>query len=66
MSERDEYLALGVDYLIWGDLDKPFHLCECECEQCEEWRRQKGRPTHAECRTHIFRDKNKEVGRERE
>lgn len=24
---------------IWGDVDKPFHFPECECDQCEVWRR---------------------------
>lgn len=35
-------------YLTVGDLDKPFHRPECECEECEAWRKSKGRPTHAE------------------
>lgn len=25
-------------YPIIGDLDKPFHLPECECLYCEAWR----------------------------
>lgn len=25
-------------YPIIGDVNKPFHLPECECEQCETWR----------------------------
>lgn len=37
-------------YLMFGDLDKPFHRAECECPSCEEWRVSKGRPTHEELR----------------
>lgn len=35
-------------YLMMGDLDKPFHLPECECPDCERWRTNNDRPTHAE------------------
>jgi hypothetical protein len=28
---------------IIGDLDKPFHRPECQCDQCEEWRSDNGR-----------------------
>jgi hypothetical protein len=35
-------------YLTVGDLDKPFHLPECECDSCESWRRSRGRPTRRE------------------
>lgn len=37
-------------YLILGDLDKPFHKPECECDMCEEWRVFKGRRTRKEVR----------------
>jgi hypothetical protein len=37
-------------YLVLGDLDKPFHRPECECEMCENWRIQKGRNSHREIR----------------
>lgn len=48
MTEKERLIANASAYLTWGDLDKPFHLPECECDRCEEWRRQKGRPTHKE------------------
>jgi hypothetical protein len=35
-------------YLMVGDLDKPFHRPECECDACESWRRSRGRPTRRE------------------
>lgn len=35
-------------YLVLGDLDKPFHRPECECQPCEQWRKAHGRPTRAE------------------
>lgn len=50
MTEREELIKHRSAYLIWGDLDKPFHLPECECERCEAWRASKGRPTHKELR----------------
>jgi hypothetical protein len=49
-SEYDAILANADAYLIYGDLDKPFHLCECECDECEGWREKKGRPRRKELR----------------
>lgn len=40
----------AIKYMLIGDLDKPFHLCECECGRCEGWRQANKRPTHAELR----------------
>jgi hypothetical protein len=37
-------------YMMVGDIDKPFCRPECECEACECWRKNKGRPTHKELR----------------
>ena len=37
-------------YLIIGDLDKPFHFPECECNDCETWRASNNRPTRKEVR----------------
>jgi hypothetical protein len=50
MGERENFIKHRKAYLTLGDLDKPFHLPECECERCEDWRWSKGRPTHAELR----------------
>ena len=50
MTGREKYVKYRGNYMIIGDLYKPFHRPECECEDCEEWRRQKGRPTHKELR----------------
>lgn len=47
---RDDCFRHRDAYLIVGDLDKPFHLPECECGRCEAWRRSRGRATHAELR----------------
>jgi hypothetical protein len=33
-----------------GNVDKLFHRPECTCEDCENWRVRKGRPTHKELR----------------
>lgn len=49
-TERAAYVKYRDTYMLIGDLDKPFHLCECACDECESWRRAKGRPTHAELR----------------
>lgn len=40
-------------YLIVGDLDKPFHLCECACLDCEQWRINNGRPTREQVRAMV-------------
>lgn len=48
MTEREKLIKNRSAYLVLGDVDKPFHLPECECTHCENWRRDKGRPTHAE------------------
>lgn len=45
------------NYLIIGDLDKPFHLPECECHSCEHWRRQNGRPTRKQLRLNMGKEK---------
>lgn len=37
-------------YLLLGDVDKPFHQPECECDLCEQWRQSVGRMTHSELR----------------
>lgn len=50
MTERQRLEANAGAYLIIGDIDKPFHLPECECPACEQWRRDKDRPTHEELR----------------
>jgi hypothetical protein len=50
MTEREKLIEYRHAYLVWGDLDKPFHLPECECTECEDWRRARGRPTHEELR----------------
>ena len=36
-SNKDDALS------VIGDLDKPFHRPECECDACEGWRTKKGR-----------------------
>lgn len=50
MTEREKLTANATAYMIFGDIDKPFHRPECECERCEAWRVEKDRPTHAELR----------------
>lgn len=50
MSDREAILANPQAYLVVGDIDKPFHLPECECDRCEHWRKVRDRPTHAELR----------------
>lgn len=47
---REDCFRLKDSYLVLGDLDKPFHLPECECDKCEGWRTRMGRATHAELR----------------
>jgi hypothetical protein len=37
-------------YMMFGDVDKPFHRPECECDICENWRAIHNRPTHKELR----------------
>lgn len=37
-------------YMMFGDMDKPFHRPECECDTCENWRKAMSRPTHKELR----------------
>lgn len=49
--DREYYVRHAQAYLVIGDLDKPFHYPECECVDCEHWRRCQNRPTHAELRT---------------
>lgn len=46
--DRQELIKNRTTYMMIGDLDKPFHLCECQCGQCENWRILKGRPTFEE------------------
>lgn len=45
------YVANAEFYMMFGDVDKPYHRPECECTDCEAWRREHGRPTHAELRS---------------
>lgn len=47
MSERERLIENRFSYMVWGDLDKPFHRPECECDACEDWRKKMDRPTHA-------------------
>ena len=37
-----------ITRMIIGDLDKSFHLPECECDACENWRKNQGRRTYGE------------------
>ena len=46
MSDREAILKHPTTYLILGDVDKPFHRPECECDSCEGWRLAMNRPTH--------------------
>ncbi len=50
MTMREAAEKFPVNYLIIGDLDKPFHLPECECRHCEQWRVENDRPTRKEVR----------------
>lgn len=50
MSDREAILKNPQACLTFGDVDKPFHRPECECESCEFWRKQHDRPTHEELR----------------
>jgi hypothetical protein len=50
MTERKKLTANRRSYMTVGDLDKPFHRPECSCDDCEKWRNDKDRPTHAELR----------------
>lgn len=49
-TEYQKFVRNAEAYMVIGDIDKDFHLPECECKFCEEWRRRKGRPTHEELR----------------
>ena len=53
MSEhlREAILRNPKSYMVIGDMDKPFHLPECECERCEQWRKNNDRPTYRALRT---------------
>jgi hypothetical protein len=48
MDERAKFIRHREAYMLIGDLDKPFHMPECCCEDCEHWRQHHDRPTHAE------------------
>lgn len=50
MTEREKIIQNASAYLLLGDVDKPFHLPECECDCCEGWRKRMNRPTHQELR----------------
>ena len=50
MTDREAILKRPTAYLILGDVDKPFHRPECECDVCENWRKNKNRLTHEEVR----------------
>lgn len=45
-SDYGRFVRRRELYLLIGDLDKPHHLPECECPDCERWRTENGRPTH--------------------
>ncbi len=49
-TEREILERHAAAYMMWGDLDKPFHRPECSCLSCEAWRAEHDRPTHAELR----------------
>ena len=46
-EERKKIMGDPTLYMIIGDVDKSFHLPECACTECERWRMNRGRPTHA-------------------
>jgi len=48
MTPREAIEKCPNAYLIIGDLEKPFHLPECECDECEQWRTDNDRLTRAE------------------
>jgi hypothetical protein len=50
MTDREAIEKNPTAYLILGDVDKDFHLPECECNWCEDWRKSKDRPTRKELR----------------
>jgi hypothetical protein len=50
MTEREKLIRNRTAYMTLGDVDKPFHRPECECQDCEFWRKLRGRPTHTELR----------------
>jgi len=60
MTERDRLLAKASAYMMFGDVDKDFHRPECSCKSCDGWRTLNGRPTHAECREHLAKQKEGE------
>lgn len=49
---RKAILDDPVKYMMLGDTDKPFHLPECCCDKCEQWRKDNNRPTHEELEIH--------------
>jgi len=53
MSIREEIMKNPQAYMMFGDVDKPFHRPECECDECEKWRHDNGRPTHAELKAEL-------------
>lgn len=54
-SVRETIDKNPTGYLIMGDIDKPFHRPECECQVCEDWRAKMNRPTHQELRARTNR-----------
>lgn len=48
MTEYEMFVKYRDNYMLVGDLDKPFHRPECSCVVCEDWRKDKGRPTFEE------------------
>lgn len=60
MTDREKILRHSRAYLVLGDVDKPFHLPECDCDDCERWREEHDRPTHEEIRRILW-----EAGKER-
>lgn len=46
-------MKMGTAYMMFGDPDKSHHRPECECEWCEKWRTDHGRPTHSQVRLYL-------------
>lgn len=57
MTEYEMFVKYRDNYMLVGDLDKPFHRPECSCVVCEDWRKDKGRPTFEELRKMLKEEK---------
>lgn len=53
LMTTDEIRDNPKAYMMIGDLDKPFHFPECECDECEAWRIKMGRLTHEQLRNEM-------------